>query len=212
MDEMGTPAASLQLLGGRPSLDFVNTVDWRISDHPREFITGYPDLVAWSRHASLLTGNQAQRLLKEAARRPEDARAALQRAITLREAIYRIFAALSRGRPPEGADLDRFNAELSDLQARSRIAPQAEGFVWCWAGAEDALDRMLWPVVHDVASLLTSEELHRLGQCAGDGCGWLFLDMSRNHSRRWCAMEDCGNRAKARRHYRRSRAQRQHAG
>jgi len=61
-------------------------------------------------------------------------------------------------------------------------------------------------VVHDAAGLLTSEKLDRVEECADDRCGWLFLDVSRNRSRRWCAMEDCGNRAKARRHYKRKRA------
>jgi predicted RNA-binding Zn ribbon-like protein len=64
---------------------------------------------------------------------------------------------------------------------------------------------MLWPVVRDAADLLTSKELNRVGRCADERCGWLFVDTSRNRSRRWCSMESCGNRAKARRHYRKSR-------
>jgi predicted RNA-binding Zn ribbon-like protein len=206
MDEARTNADTLKLLGGRLSLDFANTVDWHASDQPVEFLTSYSDLVAWSQHVGILTAHQAQRLLKEAARRPEDATAVLERAVALREAIYRIFSAISRGRPPQAADLATFNAELSGALAQSRIASTAEGFAWDWAGAEDALEQMLWPVVHDAAGLLTSEELERVGQCADDRCGWLFLDTSRNRSRRWCSMEDCGNRAKARRYYERKRA------
>jgi predicted RNA-binding Zn ribbon-like protein len=206
MDEAGTNADTLKLLGGRLSLDFVNTADWHASDHPVEFLTSYSDLVVWSQHVGILTDHQAQRLLKKAARRPEDANAVLERAIALREAIYRIFSAISRGGPPQAADLATFNAELSGALAQSRIVSTAEGFAWDWAGAEDTLDQMLWPVVHDAAGLLTSEELDRVGQCAADRCGWLFLDTSRNRSRRWCSMEDCGNRAKARRYYERKRA------
>jgi len=134
------------------------------------------------------------------------ATAVLERAIALREAIYRIFSAISHGRPPQAADLATYNAELSGALAHSRIVSTAEGFAWDWRRAEDALDRMLWPVVRDAAGLLTSEKLDRIGECADDRCGWLFLDVSRNRSRRWCAMEDCGNRAKARRHYERKRA------
>jgi predicted RNA-binding Zn ribbon-like protein len=168
-----------------------------------------------------LADHQAQRLLKEAARRPVDATAVLERAIALREAIYRIFSAISHERPLQAADLATFNAELSRALAQSRIVSTlrqpfdgaqdkaqdtaAEGFAWDWAGAGEALDQMLWPVVHDAAGLLTSEELDRVGQCADDRCGWLFLDTSRNRSRRWCSMEDCGNRAKARRYYERKR-------
>jgi predicted RNA-binding Zn ribbon-like protein len=208
MDEAGTNAATLKLLGGRLSLDFANTADWHASDHPVEFLTSYSDLVAWSQRVGILTDHQAQRLLKKAARRPEDATAVLERAIALREAIYRMFTAISHGRPPQAADLATFNAELSEALAQSRIVSTAQGFTWDWVGAEDALDQMLWPVVHDAAGLLTSEDLDRVGQCADDRCGWLFLDTSRNRSRRWCSMENCGNRAKARRHYKRKRAAR----
>jgi predicted RNA-binding Zn ribbon-like protein len=206
MDKVATNADTLKLLGGQLSLDFANTADWHASDHPVEFLTSYSDLVAWGQHVGILTGHQAQRLLKKAARRPEDATAVLKRAIALREAIYRIFSAISRGRPPQASDLAIFNAELSGALAQSRIVSTAEGFAWDWTGAEEALDQMLWPVVHDAADLLTSEELDRVGQCADDRCGWLFLDTSRNRSRRWCSMENCGNRAKARRYYERKRA------
>jgi predicted RNA-binding Zn ribbon-like protein len=205
MDEAGTNASTFKLLGGRLSLDFANTADWHASDQPVEFLTSYSDLVAWSQHVGILTDHQVQHLLKEAARRPVDATAVFERAIALREAIYQIFSAISHGRPPQADDLATFNAELSRALAQSRIVSTAEGFVWDWAGAEDALDWMLWPVVHGAAGLLTSEELDRVGQCADDRCGWLFLDTSRNRSRRWCSMEDCGNRAKARRHYERKR-------
>jgi predicted RNA-binding Zn ribbon-like protein len=222
MDEARTNADTLKLLGGRLSLDFANTADWHASDHPVEFLTSYSDLVAWGQHVGILTDHQAQRLLKKAARRPVDATAVLKRAIALREAIYRIFSAISHGRPPQAADLATFNAELSGALAQSRIVSTLRqpfdgaqdkaqdtavgGFAWDWADAEDALDQMLWPVVHDAAGLLTSEDLDRVGQCADDRCGWLFLDTSRNRSRRWCSMENCGNRAKARRYYERKRA------
>lgn len=212
MDETTTRAASLKLLGGRLSLDFVNTVDWRTGDHPEECLTSYADLVAWSEHAGALTHRQAQRLLTEAARRPAEAQAVLERAVRLREATYHMFLAISRGRSQSAADLAAFNAELSSLLARSKVIQTGEGFAWQWTAAEDALDRMLSPVMRDALDLLTSEELHRVGECPGDGCGWLFLDTSRNRSRRWCAMEDCGNRAKARRHYQRTRAAREGAG
>ena len=205
MDQAELKAGALKLLGGRLCLDFANTVDWRGSDEPVEFLTSYSELVAWSQQVGVLPEHQAQLLQKEAAGRPLDAGAVLERAVALREAIYRILSAISHGYAPQATDLATLNAELSRALAQSRIVSATGRFVWDWADGEDTLDRMLWPVVHDVANLLTSEELSRVGQCSDDRCGWLFLDMSRNHSRRWCSMEDCGNRAKARRHYRRSR-------
>jgi len=205
MGEGGMRAGTLSLLGGRPSLDFANTADWHASDQPVETLTSYSELVAWSVHAGILTEPQSQRILGAAARRPVEAAAVLDRAIALREAIYRIFSAITHGHKPQVADLAVLNAELSTTLAQSRIVSTAAGLAWDWAGGEDAPDRMLWPVVHDAADLLTSRGLDRVGQCADGRCGWLFLDTSRNRSRRWCSMEDCGNRAKARRHYERSR-------
>jgi predicted RNA-binding Zn ribbon-like protein len=205
MDESG-PASTMKLLGGRPSLDFANTADWHVSDQPVEYLTSYTELVAWGLHAGTLTSPQAQQLLAEAARRPEDAAALLQRAIALREAIFGIFSDIASGDAPQAPDLDLFNVELSNALAHSRIALARDGFSWEWTGGDVALDRMLWPVLHDAADLLISGDLDRVGQCADDRCGWLFLDMSRNRSRRWCSMEDCGNRAKVREHYQRTRA------
>jgi predicted RNA-binding Zn ribbon-like protein len=88
--------------------------------------------------------------------------------------------------------------------ARSRLIPIKNGFTWDTNGKKDELDWMLKPVVRSAAELLTSDELTRVKECADDkGCGWLFLDKSRNRSRRWCDMKDCGNRAKAKRFYER---------
>ncbi|MEJ2736960.1 MAG: ABATE domain-containing protein [Anaerolineae bacterium] len=207
MDESVARAATLKLLGGRPSLDFANTADWQASEQPVEFLTSYAELVAWSQHAGILTPPQGGQLLQSAALDPLYAAAILERAIALREAIYRIFSAISHGHLPQAPDLAVYNAELSRMLTRVQIALEGEEFSWVWGGAGDALDRMLWPVVHDAADLLTSPDLDRVGQCTDDRCGWLFLDMSRNRSRRWCSMEDCGNRAKARQHYQRSRLQ-----
>ena len=205
MDESLARAGTLKLLGGRISLDFANTADWHASDQPVETLTSYSELVTWSQHSGILSQDQGRQLLENAALQPLYAAVVLERAIALREAIYRLFSAICHGQAPQAADLAVYNGELSRMLGRSLIAFGAEGFSWDWGGAENDLDRIFWPVVHDAADLLTSGLLDRVGQCADDRCGWLFLDMSRNRSRRWCSMEDCGNRAKARQHYQRSR-------
>jgi len=187
-------------------LDFVNTVSWRTRAQPTERLTSYADLVAWSQGAGVVTEHTAQRLLEGATRHPASAAAAFKRAIALREAIYRIFSAVAGGRAPELADVATLNDTLSETASRLQLAWSAGGFAWDWAGDGDSLEPMLWPVARSAAELLTASESKRVGVCPGEGCGWLFFDTSKNRSRRWCAMEDCGNRAKARRHYRRSRA------
>ena len=190
----------------RLCLDFANTADWHASDHPQETLNSYADLVSWAKETGILTDLQARQLTCEAAARPQAARAVLERAVILREAIYRVFSDLAGCRLPDASDLTILNGELSEALARLQIVQVADAFVWEWTGGEAALDRILWPVVRSAADLLISEKLSRVGQCADDrGCGWLFLDMSRNRSRRWCDMKDCGNRAKAKRHYNRIR-------
>lgn len=207
MVESGKYAGSLNLKEGWLCLDFANTAEWHASDHPQEQLNSYPDLVAWSEQVGLLTNSEAQRLLRKAKRHPGDAAAVLRRAIALRDAIYRILSRVAHGHAPQATDLTSLNAALPEALARSRIVPLADRFAWGWTDVETALDRMLWPVARSAADLLTSADVHRVGECADErGCGWLFLDMSRNHSRRWCDMKDCGNRAKARRHYKRKLA------
>lgn len=185
---------------GRLCLDFANTPGSRSSGQPVERLGSYEDLASWGRQAGVLTEAQAQRLVQEAARRPTDAEATLRWAIALREAIYRVFSAVANERQPEGADLAVLNAALKAL-AMSEILQTNGGFAWTWKEDEDALDRMLWPVVRSAADLLTSKELSSVRECAADDCSWLFMDTSRNQSRRWCDMKTCGNRAKARKHY-----------
>jgi predicted RNA-binding Zn ribbon-like protein len=198
-------AANLELIGGAPCLDFANTVSTRIEAQRREYLTNYRELVAWSQHAQLLSMEDAQSLLHTACHHPDRAAAVLERAIALRETLYRVFAALAHDREPQDGDLMALNTALQQALSRSKIQLSAAGFEWSWAVARSDLDRMLWPIVRSAAELLTSEDLGRVSQCARDGCDWLFVDASKNHSRRWCSMDVCGSRVKARRYYRRKK-------
>ena len=202
---MSSNADILELIGGELCLAFADTVDWRKSDHPRELVADYSDLVSWSQDVDILPAEDAQHLLREAEQRHAEADTALEYAIALRETIYRIFAAIANEESPDSQDLDLFNDALSETLIRLQIVPTSEGFGWDWTSGGESLKRMLWPVVRSAADLLTSQRLDRVKQCPG--CGWLFLDTSRNRSRRWCTMRVCGNRAKARRYYERKRSQ-----
>ena len=207
MMHAGKQEPRFELSGGRLCLDFANTLDDRLTDHAKELLNRYTDLVSWSHQVGMVTERAAQRLMHQATRRPGDAAAVVERAIPLREALYRLFSAIVGKRQPPEADLALLNAALGEALARSRIVPTAQGFRWGWTD-DEALDRLLWPVVRSAASLLTSEELAAVRECAAANCGWLFLDISRNRSRRWCNMAVCGNRAKARRHYERLQGKR----
>ncbi len=194
------------LTGGLLCLDFANTVDDRPEFHTQELLNSYNDLVSWSEQAHVLTEQEAQRLLEKAARRPSEASRVLKRAVAIREAIFRIFKAVAEDASPEDEDLVSLSAAVADAQNHAQIVLKANGFIWNWAGNAGDLDRMLWPVVLSAADFLTSDELDTVRVCASDSCNWLFLDTSKNHSRRWCNMKSCGNREKARRFYSRKKS------
>ena len=189
-----------QLVAGDPCLDFANTVGGKRGATTREYLNSYADFVSWCKQAGLLNGPAAEALVGRASRRPDDSAGALRRAIALRETIYGIFAAVASHKSPKVSDLDQLNAELSAHLGRLRVAAGRRGFEWTWAGADAALDQPLGPIARAAANLLTTPHaLERVRQCEGDRCGWLFVDSTKNHSRRWCVMSDCGNVAKVRR-------------
>jgi predicted RNA-binding Zn ribbon-like protein len=123
----------------------------------------------------------------------------------MREALYRLFTAHIENRPTDPDGIALVNAELPAAMAHSQLLPTKAGYVIGWPPEPKALDSLLWPIAYSAADLLTNTDLlSRVGQCADDrGCGWLFLDLTKNRSRRWCSMRGCGNRAKAQRHYHR---------
>ena len=218
MKAFESSAAEMRLVGGRLCLDFTNTVDGRKSDSPPrksqsvnsvvlgDKLRDYTDLVEWSRHSEILTAPEAQRLIQEGKRSANDAQAVLERALALREALYSICKAIMTGRRPQTVDLETVNDELLGARTHERLVHEAKGFTWELVGSEAALDRMLWPIAQSAAELFTSGDLSRLRECVGEECGWVFEDTSKNRSRQWCDMQNCGNLAKVRRYRTRLRS------
>ncbi len=189
-------------------LEFANTVQWHAGEHPEETLHSFTDLVEWARGAGIVSEDRARRLIQAGLQQPARAEQALQRAAALREAIYRLFADIAHKRPAAEADLAELNRSLTRLTNGAQVIKTPQGFAWKWRADDEALDSFIGPAALSAAELLISEEREYVGQCADDrGCGWLFLDTSKNHSRRWCDINDCGNRAKQRRHYARKKAQ-----
>lgn len=173
-------------------------------NEPPEWIASYEDLVWWSEYVGALESEAAGRLERRAKDRPAEARETMARAIDFREALYRVLSAAIRGERPAPDDERRLTAEIAAAHAHLRLRPDEQG--WDWSlDDRDELDSVLWPVALDAADLLTAGDFARVKECAGPTCAWMFLDQSRNRSRRWCDMAQCGNRSKARRYYERTR-------
>jgi predicted RNA-binding Zn ribbon-like protein len=183
-------------------LDYANTVEWHASENPVESLNKYADLIEWSADKGIISDDAEEALLRKGEEEPAEAQVALEKAREIREDIYRILSDTAHGNPIKTTDLKGFNKALASTLSHSRLAPDGRGLKWEWDSHSDKLDSIIWPVVKSAVDLMTSAAIKRVGQCADEkGCGWLFWDRSRNRSRCWCDMKDCGNRAKVRRFY-----------
>jgi predicted RNA-binding Zn ribbon-like protein len=195
---------SLELMEGCSCLDFCNTVSHRSSPIERkEWIRSFSDLIFWARKAHLLTPLECRQLVCKGAARPMAAKAALGRALRAREILYSILSARTNRREPLPSQLASLQRALSRTGRHLQLLAHKRQYRWAWTARTD-LDSVLWMVVWSAANLLVSPDLRFVRECAGSPCGWLFLDKSRNHARRWCSMQYCGNRAKSRSYYQRS--------
>ena len=189
------------LLGGRLAIDFVNTVSGKRLLAPIERLNDYGDVLSWAEQVGVAKAARVKTLRRIAREHPRDADAVYARVKELREALFRIFSAVAAQKRASGADIELLNRELSEAFSHLRIGESDEGFGWSFCD-EEALASVLWPVARSASDVLMKDDPARVRMCeAPDGCGWIFFDETRNGTRRWCSMKDCGNRAKARRHY-----------
>lgn len=208
MEENST-AENVPLEGGSLCLDFTNTLSWRESSKRRDLLNRFSELVLWGLHVGILEESDRQELLEKASQNSDEAKRVYERAMVLRELLFRLFSSIVKETNAEEEELSEFNSYFSNTMSRACcIRASDEGFAWSFCETKDSLDYMLDPIVKSAADLLISPDLKRVKICADRDCGWLFVDKSRNSSRRWCNMNDCGNREKARRHYQRTRKNR----
>ncbi|MGH9163294.1 MAG: CGNR zinc finger domain-containing protein [Vicinamibacteraceae bacterium] len=201
--ESGEADIEFELTAGERCLDFANTVTG--PDRRRDLLPDYDALVAWSQRAGLVAPREAGLLRRGGARAPRTACAVLVRARRLRELVFRVFASVAVRRQVAPEDLDELAAFVAAASRHRRLTGAVDHFEWRWTRDAPALDRMLWPIAQSAADLLTSEHVSSVRECAAPTCAWLFLDQSRNQTRRWCDMKVCGNRAKVRRFHQRAR-------
>ena len=204
---MGASAEQFRfdLDGGTISLDFVNTVSGMRLKTPTERLEAWADLVYWAEQAGLLDPAQARERQSWARLHPAVTAREFRRAIELREALYEVVLAAIEKRPPEARALGEINEWIAEAHAHHRFDRELKKFV----DLDAHTLAFLWPVALDAEELLEDElptgRVRRCEESQVGGCGWLFLDETRNKSRRYCSMSDCGNRAKQRRFQQRHR-------
>lgn len=179
------------------SIDFANTLYWRGADTPTETFGTLEDLLTWCREQAGVPAGLADACR---VRDEDDEPAMLARALALREALYRLFHAQAEQREPHADDLALLGGFLAEAAPRVALARIDGAYAWRIGGGA-TLAVLLSPVLWSAIDLLGGARLAKVKRCANDACQWLFIDDSKNGSRRWCSMSSCGNRAKAYRHY-----------
>ena len=195
---------TLEIVSGALCLDFVNTVNSRLMPE-HDYLVHYSDLVGWANKVGILSPMQTNQLQKRAKQNVEEAENALQTTRRIREFIYQIFLNTAKGSEPNHEDIEFFVQLYAEAISHGQFLKKEDHYTTAWK-LDEAFDAVLWPIIHSAGELLLSRELGQVKECPG--CGWLFLDTSKNQSRRWCSMDTCGARDKMRRYHKRQQGKR----
>jgi predicted RNA-binding Zn ribbon-like protein len=172
-------------VGGNLALDLANTISWCGTAREYDHLANCDSILAWAQEVGLVPMDFSL---------PDDKVDGLAHEVrALRDAVTQAGAAVAQGRPPPTKAL----ATIRDLAARSLAAASPSGAPIELGFADE--DRITGPIAWAALDLFRSGELPRLKQCPAEACRWLFIDRTKNGSRRWCDMATCGNQAKARR-------------
>jgi predicted RNA-binding Zn ribbon-like protein len=192
----GAYTGTYKLIGGRTCLDFVNTVSWPGTPREHDWLDRGENLISWGVAVGLIDETD-RRALEHAV----EALPALQEVHRIRVELALVVTPLAHHGRPAAESIAALNDRLHNAAVRRSVDVRTYRWVWTPPGT---LVELVAPVIWDAADVLTNLDHSRLGYCAS--CAWLFLDTTRNRSRRWCDMQDCGSRTKALRYYHRTKA------
>jgi len=199
-------AKPFQLIAGHVALDLVNTVDDRfIPPGPQENLATYDDLLRFALQSEILTDRQVKKLRRSDAS-PAAREFVLRQVRQLREAVASIAYAHLDGKDPDPANLAVLEEHLREAAAHRHLAADKLQLAWQWSGLGREIASPIWLLAQAASDLFLSDLSAQIRCCSSDTCAWLFLDTSKNHTRRWCEMKTCGNRMKARRFHARQSA------
>jgi predicted RNA-binding Zn ribbon-like protein len=191
-------ADSLDLVGGELAWDFTNTSSGRGSASPQEHLRDFDTLMRWVEHARVMPPSDCAYARSELISHPRRSRRIFDQAIAMRELIWTIGTALAEQRPVPGKLLDLLSAAHAENLKHAEMKMRSGSYIWVWDPRKDIQAAILGPITLSALTLLMEKELLRTRRCAGQECGWLFFDTTKNNRRRWCEMRVCGNRAKVR--------------
>ena len=190
----GAYKGKYKLIGGKLCFDFTNTVSWRELEHPHEWLDSIDNLASWAQMAEILSTKEARNLKRLLFDQNEDGIKKLQQLKDTREIIYNIFNCVIHQTSPSEKDMKNINRLVKKAMSHLELVPSPDGFELAWQIDLSGMDKIHYSTIRSAVQVLTTKDLTRIKKCPS--CQWLYLDMSKNKSRRWCTMEDCGNRHK----------------
>ncbi|UZR99798.1 CGNR zinc finger domain-containing protein [Chondrinema litorale] len=185
--ETGNYKGTYKLIGGEECFDFTNTVSWRETAHPHDWLDIEENLARWAQITGILNEGQAKHLIKISNEELEYVK-------SIRVFLYQLF----NSQITKGSISKDSLYELSELTQKANkhqvLSPSPTGYIWSWQQSIKPIELVLFTIIKSASDVLTRGDLSRIKKCPS--CQWLFLDTSKNKRRRWCTMEDCGNRHK----------------
>lgn len=189
--------------GDRLCLNYINTIDDRFTEKKNDYLQDANDLIRWGFHAKIIDSNTKKLLEKILHQHPSEARSFFNKAIILRELLYHLFKGIIRNEETSQYELEKFNNLLPDYYSSIKLKQTDKGYKEIWSFPKDSLYLITAPVIKDAHELLLLGKIARIKECPN--CGWLFFDNTKNGKRRWCSMETCGSRIKAKEWYKRQK-------
>lgn len=195
---------TLSLNGGWLCLDFINTVHDYTEEDPYDYLAEYADFLDWSEKLNLLASSQRKELEAYAKDNQKQTDRVFDHLINLRITLYGLFRAMAQNKIPDDNTQAVFNSFLAEAMSHLQIRiVQPSKTQSHWEYQNTNLKYPLYPIIKSAYDLLTSDLLERIKECGE--CGWLFMDQSKNKSRKWCSMQTCGSNVKAKRYYYRNK-------
>jgi len=191
-------AGSLDLVGGELAWDFTNTSSARGLPAQQEHLRDFDTLMQWVEHARVMPPSDCAHIRSTLSGHPRWARRVFERAIEMRELIWTIGTALAEQRPVSARLLELLSAAHAENLRHAEMRMRLGSYIWIFDPRRDIEAAILGPITLSALTLLMEKDLLRTRRCAGQECGWLFFDTTKNNGRRWCEMRVCGNRAKVR--------------
>ncbi len=190
----GSYTGSYKVIGGELCFDFANTVSWRNRKSPHEWLDSFENLSIWCQLVGILDEFEAKHLVHTLTNTRKTGSGTLSELYSLREAIFNIFTAVADKKKPSEKDISHLNAFFKEKIEKQKILYNGSEFHMAWRKNLPPYEKIVHHIYDSVIYVMTQIDLTRVKKCSS--CEWLFHDISRNRSRRWCVMEDCGNRNK----------------